>query len=84
MNQEGTLRFSPAQAYWNQRRRLSASRQRILALFEPADSPVYPALLQWAQLMAVVLEFKAELILELGQGRGNPTCAFTEAANLLR
>jgi hypothetical protein len=37
---------------------------------------------QWAQLMAVALEFAPDLILELGRGKGNSTCAFTEASNL--
>jgi hypothetical protein len=33
--------------------------------------------------MSTALEFSPEIILELGRGLGNSTCAFTEAANLL-
>lgn len=36
---------------------------------------------QWAQLFALAAEFRPDLILELGRGRGNSTCAFTEAAH---
>ncbi|MFN2454874.1 MAG: hypothetical protein ABR577_11705, partial [Pyrinomonadaceae bacterium] len=38
---------------------------------------------QWAQLFTMALEFKPDVILELGRGLGNSTCAFTEAANRL-
>ncbi|MCJ7696907.1 MAG: class I SAM-dependent methyltransferase [Thermoplasmata archaeon] len=38
---------------------------------------------QWIQLMAFVLEFKPDFILELGRGYGNSTCAFTEVCHLL-
>lgn len=36
---------------------------------------------QWAQLFSLAAEFRPDLILELGRGRGNSTCAFTEAAH---
>jgi hypothetical protein len=38
---------------------------------------------QFVQLEAFALEYRPDLILELGRGRGNSTCAFTEAANQL-
>ncbi|MGA7934396.1 MAG: hypothetical protein WCA35_12685, partial [Kovacikia sp.] len=41
------------------------------------------ALFQWAQWFTLALEFKPNLIVELGRGRGNSTCLFTEAANQL-
>src|SRR4030042_4039382 len=34
--------------------------------------------------MVFALEFKPDIILELGRGYGNSTCAFTEVANLLK
>lgn len=74
--------FSPARAYWNQRDKLSSARARILALSEAVDqrSDLWPY--QWAQLMAAAMDFAPDLILELGRGRGNSTCAFTEASNI--
>ena len=76
------LRFSPARAYWNQRVPLANTRDRILALARAVNhaSDLWPY--QWAQLMAAVLEFRPDLVLELGRGKGNSTCAFTEASNL--
>jgi len=73
--------FSPAQAYWNQRLALAELRDRILALNAAVNhsSDLWP--FQWAQLMAVVMEYQPDLILELGRGNGNSTCAFTEAAH---
>lgn len=38
---------------------------------------------QWAQLAAMALEFKPDLIVELGRGKGNSTCVFTETANII-
>jgi hypothetical protein len=35
------------------------------------------------ELVAAALEYKPDLILELGRNKGNSTCAFTEAANQL-
>jgi len=75
--------FSPAQAYWNQRLALRALRERILKLSDAIDYKGDLSPYQWAQLMSVVLEFKPDIILELGRHHGNSTCAFTEAVNYL-
>ncbi|MFC2153908.1 hypothetical protein ACFLRC_00305 [Candidatus Altiarchaeota archaeon] len=71
------------QAYWNQRERLSGLRDRILMLsgFVNKEVDLHPY--QWAQLMAFAFEYSPDLILELGRGHGNSTCAFTEVANQL-
>lgn len=45
----------------------------------PGDLPFH----EWGQLMAFALEFKPDLILEIGRGYGNSTCAFTHVANIL-
>jgi hypothetical protein len=74
--------FSPAQAYWNQRVALSNARDRILSLAQAVDQRSDLLPYQWAQLMAAALDFAPDLILELGRGRGNSTCAFTEASNI--
>jgi len=75
--------FTPARAYWNQRSRLSASRDRLLALSRTVGRPSDLQPYQFAQLIASCLESAPDLILELGRGFGNSTCAFTEAANML-
>jgi hypothetical protein len=62
---------------------LARSAERIHALSaacgRPTDLPPY----QFAQLVANTLEFAPDLIIELGRGYGNSTCAFVEAANQL-
>lgn len=75
-------RFSPAQAYWNQRVTLANARGRVLALSQAVNhsSDLWPY--QWAQLMAAALDYEPDVILELGRGQGNSTCAFAEASNL--
>jgi FkbM family methyltransferase len=75
-------RFSPARAYWNQRQTLAGARDRLLALSRAVNhmSDLWPY--QWAQLMSVVLDYQPDVVLELGRGKGNSTCAFTEASNL--
>jgi FkbM family methyltransferase len=75
-------RFNPAEAYWNQRMVLKGARERIGALCRALGKPSDLWPYQWAQLMAVVLDFEPDIVLELGRGKGNSTCAFTEAANL--
>jgi hypothetical protein len=72
--------FSPAQSYWNQRLALVKARDRLLALSRAVNQPSDMSPFQWAQLMAVVMDYQPDLILELGRGRGNSTCAFTEAS----
>src|SRR5262245_47951292 len=74
---------SPAVAYWNQRQRLSECRERLELLAHCVDRLSDLSVFQWAQLMAMALDFVPDLILELGRLRGNSTCAFTEAAGLL-
>lgn len=75
--------FSPGFAYWNQRQTLSSAANRLTALFDAVDHKSDLFLSQWAQLFAACLEFKPDLIIELGRGRGNSTCVFTEAVNHL-
>jgi len=75
--------FSAAQACWNQRETLAQLKPRILAFARAAEDPTSLNLYQHAQLTAAALEFRPDLILELGRGYGNSTCDFTEVANLL-
>ncbi len=74
---------TPAQAYWNQREELAEFRPRAEQLQRAVDRLGELTTFQWAQLFVMALEFKPDLILELGRGIGNSTCVFTEAANRL-
>lgn len=74
--------YSPALAYWNQRSTLNQARNRIHSLIDAVNhrSDLLPH--QWAQLIAVAVDYAPDLIIELGRGKGNSTCAFTEASHL--
>jgi ubiquinone/menaquinone biosynthesis C-methylase UbiE len=60
---------------------LAARKERILDLARAVGSEKDLQLFQWAQLMAMTWEFEPDLVIELGRGHGNSTCAFTEAMN---
>jgi len=75
--------FRPGRAYWNQREILAQSAEHIRALSDAVGRRSDLSLPQFAQLMASVIDFAPDLVLELGRGLGNSTCAFTEAANQL-
>jgi len=72
--------FSPARAYWNQRTRLAGERDRILTLGKAVGKQYDLWPYQWAQLMSVVMDYEPDLVVELGRGVGNSTCAFAEAS----
>ena len=76
--------YSPAKAYWNQREKIVLSRDRLLKLSQAVGRPGDLSPSQWAQIMVFAMEFKPDIILELGRGYGNSTCVFTEVANLLK
>lgn len=75
--------ITPATAYWNQRHKLSALRDRFTGMGEAVGELSHLSSFQWAQLAAMALEYQPDLILELGRGKGNSTCVFTEAANII-
>jgi len=75
--------LTPATAYWNQRHKLSELCPRFREMGETIGELNHLSYFQWAQLASMVLEFKPDLILELGRGKGNSTCVFTETANIL-
>jgi hypothetical protein len=72
-----------AEAYWKHRHTLAEMKDRILLFSRAANDPISLSLYQFAQLTAASLEFRPDLILELGRGAGNSTCLFTEVANRL-
>ena len=73
--------LTPAQAYWNQRHIIHQCQSRWKKLAEAVGSLSDLSLYQWAQMGAFALEFKPELILELGRLYGNSTCVFLEVVN---
>jgi hypothetical protein len=75
--------FSCARACWNQRYVLAELKPRIQMVLKAVADPGSLNIFQYAQLMATALEFRPDLIVELGRGQGNSTCAFTEVANRL-
>jgi FkbM family methyltransferase len=75
--------ISPAAALWNQREKLASMRPRIEQLHAAVASPGELSLYQWAQLTAIVLEYRPDLIIELGRGIGNSTACFLETAHQL-
>src|SRR6185369_3385136 len=75
--------ITPATAYWKQRHKLSELRQRFRGMGDAVNHHTDLTMFQWAQLSAMALEFKPDLILELGRGKGNSTCLFTESANII-
>ena len=74
---------TPGGAYWAQRAALAESGARLRALHGAVGRGSDLTLPQWAQLLAVTLEFGPDLVIELGRGYGNSTCVFAEAFHRL-
>ena len=83
-----TSRFSPAGAIWNNRDclgRIIDELRNVRDVLEQAmGGPQDFLRQQWLQLTSVVYDFKPDLIIELGRGYGNSTCAMAVAAKMLR
>jgi cephalosporin hydroxylase len=75
--------FSPAQALWNNRDLISDKSRRFADMHRAIGYDVDLDLPQLAQWFAVAMEFKPDVIVELGRHYGNSTCTFVEAANHL-
>ncbi|HEX5268902.1 MAG TPA: hypothetical protein VFW33_00380 [Gemmataceae bacterium] len=75
--------LSAGLALWNQRHRVAARAERARAFAAAVGRRTDLTPYQWAQLLAFALEFRPDLIIELGRERGNSTCCFLEAAELL-
>lgn len=74
---------SPGMALWNQRETIADLRGRFEKLSLAVGCPQDLVLYQWAEIAAFALEFRPDLIVELGRGWGNSTCCFIEVANRL-
>lgn len=73
----------PAIALWNQRKQLAQHRDRWEWLIEAVDRTSDFSPFQWIQIAAICLDYRPQLIIELGRGMGNSTACFLEAANQL-
>ena len=76
--------LTPSEALWNQRARLVEREGRLRALRSAVGEPNDLWLFQWAQLFCYTVEFRPDLIIDLGRGHGHSTCCFLEAAKVLR
>lgn len=75
--------FNSAIALWNQRLKLQQTKLRLMQLANAVGHISDSSLAQYAQMFAITLEFKPDLIIEFGRGTGNSTVVFTEASNQL-
>lgn len=62
---------------------IAALRERFERLSAAVGRPTDLNLYQWGEFAAFALEFRPDLIVELGRGLGNSTCCFIEVANRL-
>lgn len=76
--------LSAGRALWNQRHRLMARAERLHTLAAAVGRPADMSLVQSAQLLAFALDFRPDLIIDLGRDCGNSTCCLLEAAELLQ
>ena len=59
--------------------------QRFEVMYRLVDSPPFDLPIEnWFELYELAVEFRPEVVLELGRGYGNSTCVFTEAASAVR
>ena len=70
-----------ASSLWNRRKDLLDSKERLRDLCKTVGHFEDLRFSDWVKLYALTLEFSPDLIIELGRGRGNSTCLFTEAVN---
>jgi hypothetical protein len=82
------MEFSPAAALWHNREALTKAMPEIAAVRSALEmatgGPRDFIRQQWLQLVSAVYDFKPDLIIELGRGYGNSTCAMAMAIKMLR
>jgi hypothetical protein len=82
-----TEHFSAAKAIWDNRERIAQVlpelRELRDTLHDATGGPRDFVRQQWLQLASVVYAFKPDLIIELGRGYGNSTCAMAFGVSLL-
>lgn len=70
-----------SRALVNQQEAITRNERRIRALHEAVADSNSLALNQWVHFHAVALEYRPDLIIEIGRGFGNSTTAFVEAVH---
>ena len=75
--------INSGKALLNQKSALKKTKSRLEKLAVAVDHISDSSLAQYAQMFAITLEFKPDLIVEFGRGTGNSTAVLTEAANQL-
>jgi cephalosporin hydroxylase len=87
LTKERTPLLSPAAAIWNNRAALAemlpALRETRATLQEMMGGPRDFVHQQWLQIASLIYEFQPDLIIELGRGYGNSTCAMAIGAHQL-
>ncbi len=73
----------PAAALYNQSHIIAEDADNLRALSQAVNWPGDLSLSQWCHWYAVALEYKPDLIIELGRKDGNSTAVFTQAAHRL-
>jgi hypothetical protein len=88
MSMQAIPPFSPARALWDNRRDLAKAWSELRHmrghLQDMMGGPRDFAPQQPLQIASMVYDFKPDLIVELGRGYGNSTCAMAFAAKMLR
>jgi len=69
-----------SRSLYKQRQAVVANAARLRALFDAVGWGNDLSLPQWGHFYSLALEFRPDLIIELGRGSGNSTCVFTQAA----
>ncbi|HET6372972.1 MAG TPA: hypothetical protein VFG76_06680 [Candidatus Polarisedimenticolia bacterium] len=77
--------FDPGEAVWNQRQVVRAALPRLQSFLDVilCQGPRVMLPEDYSKVFATVLEFKPDLIIEVGRLFGNTTCMLTEAAQSL-
>jgi hypothetical protein len=82
------MNFSAASAIWKNRVKLTEAIPELRAVRATLEAamggPRDFIRQQWLQIASVVYDFKPDLILELGRGYGNSTCAMAVGMKMLR
>jgi hypothetical protein len=73
---------SPAAAYYNQRQIIARYADRLHKLQDIISFSSHLSPIQWTQWFAYAVDYKPDLILELGRASGNSTAAFAQAVYL--
>lgn len=72
-----------AEVLWSERQTIHQLLPKFRTLSKIVNEPHELELYQWIQLSAMALDYKPQLIIEIGRGAGNSTACFLEVINSL-